>query len=73
MKFLFLWIEQTPYMFILSNKGSFYDSSVRYSVCTDGGCLESEFSEPFKTGKTILWRMKKLLIVIKYRTKSGRL
>lgn len=24
---------------------------VRYAVCTAGGCLESEFSEPFQTGK----------------------
>nr|XP_022292898.1 tyrosine-protein phosphatase 10D-like isoform X5 [Crassostrea virginica] len=27
--------------------------SVRYSVCTDGGCLESEFSEPFKTASNL--------------------
>ncbi|XP_078323540.1 tyrosine-protein phosphatase 10D-like isoform X2 [Crassostrea virginica] len=27
--------------------------SVRYSVCTDEGCLESEFSEPFKTAANL--------------------
>nr|XP_022293294.1 phosphatidylinositol phosphatase PTPRQ-like isoform X3 [Crassostrea virginica] len=26
---------------------------VRYSLCTDGGCLESEFSEPFKTAPNL--------------------
>ena len=40
----------------------FYDSSVRYSVCTDGGCLESEFSEPFKTGKKYYEEWKNYLL-----------
>ena len=60
MKFLFF-MNRTNYLAFSSYQTNhyFYDCSVRYSVCTDGGCLESEFSELFKTGKTILWRMKK--------------
>nr|XP_022294956.1 uncharacterized protein LOC111105075 [Crassostrea virginica] len=50
--------------------------SVRYSVCTDGGCLESDFSEPYKTGKKKR-RMEKVhrnkLCVIKCNRRSNRI